>query len=129
MARRAIPKGEAVAEPPAHLDEPARVKWQELAPTLATEAPGVADALACYCQAWARWTAAEAQVNALGAVVKSPAGFAIPNPYLTVAKDAQRQMRQWATVLGLHQARRKADEHQGDGGGDLLKLLGTRGAG
>ena len=41
---------------------------------------GTLDALACYCQAWARWTAAEAKVNELGAVVKSPAGFAVANP-------------------------------------------------
>jgi phage terminase small subunit len=62
---------------PEHLDDQAKRKWGELAPTLDTTQPGVADALACYCQAWSRWTAAEAQVNALGAVVKSPAGFAV----------------------------------------------------
>ena len=36
---------------------------------------GTLDALAAYCQAWSRWTAAEAQVSTLGPVVKSPAGF------------------------------------------------------
>jgi phage terminase small subunit len=57
------------------------------------------DALAAYCQAWSRWTAADAKVNELGAVVKSPAGFAVPNPCLALAAQAQRQMRQWATEV------------------------------
>jgi phage terminase small subunit len=60
---------------------------------------GVLDSLSGYCLAYSRWTAAEAKVNELGAVVKSPAGFAVPNPYLAVAAQAQRQMRQWAAEL------------------------------
>jgi P27 family predicted phage terminase small subunit len=90
---------------PAHLDEQARQKWAEVLPILESRGDvdqGALDALACYCSAWSRWTAAEAEVAKLGTVVKSPAGFPVPNPYLTVAKDAQRQMRQWGDVLQLH---------------------------
>ena len=47
-----------------------------------------------------RWTGRRGKVNELGAVVKSPAGFAVPNPYLAVASGRQRQMRQWATGFG-----------------------------
>jgi P27 family predicted phage terminase small subunit len=86
---------------PDHLDEQARAKWAELAPTLDVTQQGVADALACYSQAWSRWTAAEAQVNELGAVVKSPAGFAVANPYVTIAAAASRQLRQWGDVLKI----------------------------
>ena len=116
--------------PPEHLDAQARQKWGEVFPileTCGTIDPGTLDALACYCQAWSRWTTAEQQVNALGAVVKSPAGFAVANPYIAIAAAAQRQMRQWGDVLGLHkrQSRRKAADHpEASQGNGLLRLLG-----
>ena len=102
------------AKAPEHLDEQARAKWAEVLAILDGRGDvldaGTVDAAACYCSAWSQWTAAQAQVQQLGMVVKSAAGFAIPNPYLAVAKDAQRQMRQWGDVLGLHKrpGRRKA---------------------
>lgn len=92
-------------KPPAHLDEQARAKWAEVLAILDgrgdTLDAGTLDAAAAYCQAWSRWTAAEQQVNALGAVVKSPAGFAVANPFVAIAAAASRQMRQWGDVLGL----------------------------
>ena len=95
---------------PEHLDPAAVAKWHELAPTLDTTQPGVADALAAYCVAYSRWTQAEQQVGLLGLVVKSPAGFAVANPYIAIAAAAQRQMRQWGDVLGLHKRHgRKAE--------------------
>ena len=114
-----------MSEAPAHLDEQARAKWAELAPTLDVTQPGVADALAAYATAWSRWTAAEAKVNELGAVVKSPAGFAVANPYVAIAAAAQRQMRQWATELRLTpKARgRKAEGEQGESA--VAKILRT----
>jgi P27 family predicted phage terminase small subunit len=89
---------------PKHLDKQARAKWAEVLPILNGRGnvdQGTLDALAAYCQAWSRWTAAEAQVNTLGAVVKSAAGFAVANPYVAIAAAAQRQMRQWAAELRL----------------------------
>jgi P27 family predicted phage terminase small subunit len=112
---------------PQHLDDRARTKWGELRPTLDTTQPGTLDALAAYCVAYSRWTAAEEQVNALGAVVKSAAGFAVPNPYVSIAAAASRQLRQWANVLGLHKRpgrKAKQADEAGDQGG-LLRLLGT----
>ncbi len=67
---------------PEHLDEQAVAKWAELAPTLDATQPGTADALAAYCVAYSRWTAAEAKVSELGAVIKSAAGFAVQSPYV-----------------------------------------------
>ncbi|MEI8373697.1 MAG: P27 family phage terminase small subunit [Planctomycetota bacterium] len=90
------------AAPPQHLDEQARAKWAETLPILEARGEpdqGSLDALAGYCLAWSRWTAAEAQVNALGPVVKSPAGFAVANPYVALAAAAGRQMRAWSTEL------------------------------
>ena len=94
-------KAPAVA-PPAHLDDQARRKWAEVWPIVAereTIDQGILDSMAGYCTAYSRWTAAEAKVNELGTVVKSPAGFAVPNPYVAIAAQAQRQMRQWAQEL------------------------------
>ena len=89
---------------------------------------GTLDALACYCQAWSRWTAAEQQVNALGAVVKSAAGFAIPNPYIAIAAaaaaDASMGRRAWPSQ---RPGRRKAKDDEGDQGQGLLRLLGAKG--
>ena len=103
-----------MSEAPEHLDDQARQKWAEILPILEGRGDldaGSLDALAAYCSAWSRWTAAEAQVNTLGAVVKSPAGFAVPNPYVAIAAAASRQMRQWGDVLELHKARsRKAEQ-------------------
>jgi len=101
---------------PAHLDEQARQKWAELLPLLESRGDvdqGTLDALAAYCSAWSRWTAAEQQVSVLGAVVKSPAGFPVANPYAAIAAAASRSMRQWGDVLGLHKhPGRKAAEPQ-----------------
>jgi len=125
----------AAPQAPAHLDDEGRRKWGEVLAILDdrgdTLDAGTLDAAAAYSLAWSRWTAAEQQVNTLGAVVKSPAGFAVPNPYIAIAAAAQRQMRQWGDVLGLHkhQGRQKAkepDADQGDQGEGLLKLLGGR---
>ena len=91
-------------KPPEHLTPAAAEKWAELLPILEARGPLDAptlDALSCYVSAWARLAEAEAQIKALGAVVRSPAGFAVQNPYLNVAAAAQRQLRQWGDVLGL----------------------------
>jgi P27 family predicted phage terminase small subunit len=87
--------------PPQHLDGQAKAKWRELAPTLDVTLPGVADALGAYCVAYSRWTQAEAQVAALGLVVKSPAGFPVENPYLGIVKRAMVEMHRWGKELGI----------------------------
>ena len=95
----------AAPQAPAHLDDEGRRKWGEVLAILDdrgdTLDAGTLDAAAAYSLAWSRWTAAEQQVNTLGAVVKSPAGFAVPNPYIAIAAAAQRQMRQWGSELKL----------------------------
>jgi P27 family predicted phage terminase small subunit len=103
MAQR-IDGGEEVNDAPEHLDAQANAKWDQLVLSLRERGQidaGTLDALSCYCSAWSRWIAAEGQVNALGTVVKSPAGFPVPNPYVAIAAAAQRQMRQWAAELKL----------------------------
>jgi P27 family predicted phage terminase small subunit len=111
---------------PSHLDDQARAKWQEIAPTLDTTQPGVADALIAYAVAYSQWIAAQAKVAELGPVVKSAAGFAVISPFVTVAAQAERRMRQWHAVLHLdkRQGRRKADQGTEADGNSLLRLLG-----
>ncbi|NLF72697.1 MAG: P27 family phage terminase small subunit [Candidatus Anammoximicrobium sp.] len=74
-----------------------------------------------------RWTAAEAKVQELGAVVKSPQGFPAANPYVAIGQQAQRQMRQWAGELKLtpktKKAARKVEPEDGD---PVLRLLKAR---
>ena len=120
--------------PPKTLDASGRRKWAELLPIL--ESRGNVDAailngLTAYCTAWAQWEAATAKVVELGPVVKSPAGFAVVSPYVAVAAQAERRLRQWATELKLTpktrgrtaKASKEPDDEQGQAGG-LLRLLG-----
>lgn len=94
---------------PAHLDEQAKAKWKELAGQVDVGQPGNADGLAAYCVAWSEWKTARVKVDELGSVIRSPAGFPAISPYVTVAAQAERRMRQWATALGIvtRTARRK----------------------
>lgn len=90
-------------KPPEHLDDEARRKWAEVLAILdgrgeALDA-GTLDAIACYASAWSQWVQAAAQVKTLGMVVKSPAGFAQENPFLSVARKAQTELRRWGDVL------------------------------
>ena len=118
-------------EPPAHLDDEAKAKWGEVAGILDgrgdTLDAGTLDGVTAYAVAWSQWLAAQAKVLELGPVIKSAAGFAIVSPYVAVAAQAERRMRQWAAELKLTPktrgaSRRKADD-EGDQGG-LLRLLG-----
>jgi P27 family predicted phage terminase small subunit len=96
-------KATTTADPPAHLDEPARQKWAETLPAIAQREnmdQGALDALGAYCLAYSRWQAAETKVSELGAVVKA-GGVAVVNPYIAVARQAQAEMRKWATELRL----------------------------
>jgi len=114
--------------PPQHLDEQSRAKWSELLPILERRGDvdgGTMDALSCYCSAWSRWTAAEAKVSELGTVVKSPAGFPVANPYVSIAAAAQRQMRQWALELRLtpKSRGRKAESGEESAVSKILRVM------
>ncbi len=119
---------------PAHLDEQARAKWGEVYPILDGRGDidqGTLDALTAYAVAWSQWTAAQVNVTELGPVIKSAAGFAIVSPYVAVAAQAERRMRQWAAELKLtpktRGSRQKHDDDQPDEGQGLLRLLSSAG--
>ena len=115
--------GRQTMNAPEHLDEQARSKWAEVFPILESRGDvdqGALVALTAYASAWSQWLAAEAQVKTLGLVVKSPAGFAIENPYLTVARKAQGELRRWGTELRLT-PKAKGKEAAGAEDPDALK--------
>jgi P27 family predicted phage terminase small subunit len=109
--------------PTKHLDAAATAKWKEILPTLDTE-PGTLDALAAYCAAWSRMIDAEAKVQELGAVVKSPQGFPVQNPYLAILQAERRAVRQWGETLKLTPKTRSTRKPQADEPADpILRLV------
>jgi P27 family predicted phage terminase small subunit len=98
-----------IPDPPEHLDEVAAAEFVRTAAELATV--GLVEqvdraALAAYCQAWSRWVAAEIAVGEMGLVVKSPTGFPIANPYLSIANKALSQIKAFAVEFGFTPAAR-----------------------
>jgi P27 family predicted phage terminase small subunit len=78
-------------------------------------------ALALYCQAWARWVEAEEEVRKLGAIVKSPSGYPIQNPYLAVANRAMRDLRAMLTEFGMTpSSRSRVSVEQAEEGDDFF---------
>jgi P27 family predicted phage terminase small subunit len=98
--------GPAVRLPacPPHLQGEARKEWRRigrklLACGLMTEIDGTA--LALYCQAWARWIEAEANLVRYGTVIKAPSGYPIASPYLSIANTAMAQMARLLVEFGM----------------------------
>ena len=63
-------------------------------------------ALAAYCQAWSRWVEAEDALRQYGVVIKSPSGFPMQSPFLSVANKALEQMRGLLIEFGMTPASR-----------------------
>lgn len=94
----------AIPAPPADLDGEALVEWNRITPQLL--AAGLLTqldlaAVLAYCQVFGRWRDAEQHVKRQGSIVKSPSGYPMMNPHLSVANKALNQLRQLAGELGL----------------------------
>lgn len=94
----------ALPECPKHLGKHARKEWKRVAAEL--HSLGLLTridraALAGYCQAWERWVAASEQLQKFGAVIKTPTGYPIQNPYLAIANTALDQVRKFAVEFGM----------------------------
>ena len=127
---------------PSTLDEPARQKWAKVYKVLDRRGDdlnqGVLDCITAYAAAWARWSAAEAEIATVGPIVRSQTGAAIANPWCAVSATALRQVVRLACELKLTpKAKGKAakapkPEAPAAGGGDPLEqelrlLLLTKG--
>ena len=63
-------------------------RWQVIAPQLAQLGLLTTidvDALAAYCQVWARWRKAEDAIVTFGQVIKTPKGYPVQSPYIGIA--------------------------------------------
>ena len=125
----------AVPRCPATLKGEAKAEWQRMAELLfdlGIIAKLDRTTLAVHCIAWARWVEAETAIAAQGTIVKSPNGYPIQNPYLSVANQAAKQMKELLSEFGLSPAARhrllgaqkKQDEPQSTGFEGVLANVG-----
>jgi P27 family predicted phage terminase small subunit len=89
---------------PKHLDKEARAEWRRITPELLklqilTRVDRAA--LSAYCMAWSRWVDSETNLRKFGAVIKTPKGYPIQNPYLGIANTAIDIMRRFLTEFGM----------------------------
>lgn len=118
-----LPPAEEAA--PEHLIGIAKDKWDELAPALCLR--GVLkktdrDALEAYCEAYATWRNARAEMfddegKPVSLTVETPNGALQQHPIISVIKQAQDSMRAWASELGLTPSSRGRVTGDGDGEG------------
>lgn len=95
--------------PPAWMTGEAVVEWRRLAPVLArlgllTEIDG--DALAQYCQLWARWREAETELAKHGMVIKGSKGAPVLSPFVAIAHRSIAQLRAMLVEFGMTPAAR-----------------------
>ena len=113
----------AVPEFPPHLDAEAQEEWARVTPQLMrlrvlTRLDRAA--LAVYCQAWSRWVDAETKLRQFGAVIKTPRGYPVQNPYLGIANTAMATMLRYLGEFGMTPSSRSrimADEGGASAGG------------
>jgi P27 family predicted phage terminase small subunit len=105
---RAEPRPRPVAPVmPRWLEPEAKAEWRRIVPKLSrvgllTEVDGAC--LAGYCQAWARWLAAEALVTKVGQVIKAGSEKYTTikqNPAVVIALAERTSMLQFGARLGL----------------------------
>ena len=97
------PKADNVKMPPGLSDE-AKKHWklvskQLLSAGLLTNLDVFA--LQMYCEAFARWSHANEQIQKYGPVVKTPNGFPTQSPFLQIANKAFDQMKGMLTEFGM----------------------------
>ncbi len=112
--RVALRKNEAQPTPgrpkcPPHLKEAEKAEWRRMVKLLyplglLTEIDG--DQLALYVTAYCRWREAEHQLAESGTVIKSPSGYPVLNPFLSVSNGAMKQMSECLAKFGCSPADR-----------------------
>ncbi|MCH7872906.1 MAG: phage terminase small subunit P27 family [Planctomycetes bacterium] len=119
---------------PDWLSVAAKAEWRRIAPVLVKA--GIATAadrgvLALYCTWWARAAEAEREIAKTAAVVKSPSGFPIQNPWLSIAAKASTLMLKFAAELGITPSSRTrvSAVSQSEAASRLEKFIGSKGGG
>lgn len=94
---------------PKWLEDDAKKEWRRLAKQM--EQLGILTevdmaAFAGYCQAYARWKAAEEFISKHGAIVKTPSGYWQQVPQVSIAQQYLKQMSKFCEQFGLTPASR-----------------------
>ena len=89
---------------PAHLSPTAKAEWKRLAQSL--NAIGLLTqvdraALAAYCQSYGRWVEAERKLAETPVILKTPAGYVQPSPWLAISSKQLELMAKFMAELGL----------------------------
>jgi len=124
--KRPLPKNEPqvpveAPDPPETLSEEAAEHWGVVVRQLFEAGVMTSldtDALALYCEAYARWVYANSMVRKHGLLVKTPNGFPAQSPYLQVINKSFEQMRSILTEFGMTPSSRTRISGGGGGGGD-----------
>ena len=99
----------AIPECPAELGPVARREWERLAGELAALRMITAldrAALAAYCGAYAMWLEATEAIQKYGTMVKSPSGYPVQSPYVSIANRQAEIMMRIASEFGFTPASR-----------------------
>src|ERR1700710_2404860 len=118
-----------VPDCPAELGPVARKEWDrmiaELGPLrLLTNLDRAA--LAAYCGAYAMWAEATEAIQKFGSMVKSPSGYPVQSPYVSIANRQTEIMMRIASEFGLTPASRSRISMPPDQERDLLSLISKR---
>ena len=89
---------------PAHLSPTAKAEWKRLARIL--HDLGMISqldraALAAYCQAYGRWVEAERKLKETPVLLRTPAGYVQPSPWLAISNKNLELMHKFMCELGL----------------------------
>jgi P27 family predicted phage terminase small subunit len=90
--------------PPTWLTGAAATKWRRLAPELLKHglfSTADRDALAVYCQTFAQWREAEAEIKKHGMVVKGRDGGPVTSPYVGIRDRARVYLLRWWEQFGM----------------------------
>lgn len=107
--KRALNKNEPMPElvmpdAPDHLSDNAKSHWNEVVGQLYDAKIMTAldvDALSMYCEAYARWVEANESIRKFGMVVKSPSGYPMQTPWLSISNAAFKQMKDVMVEFGM----------------------------
>jgi P27 family predicted phage terminase small subunit len=128
------PKPEAaMPDCPVELGPVARREWDRMAAELAslrilTQLDRAA--LAAYCGAYAMWAEATEAIQKFGTMVKSPTGYPVQSPYVSIANRQAEIMMRIASEFGFTPASRSRISVPAGSENDLFSLLdGSRGEG
>jgi P27 family predicted phage terminase small subunit len=80
-------------------------------------------ALAAYCGAYGMWAEATEAIQKYGTMVKSPSGYPVQSPYVSIANRQAEIMMRIASEFGFTPASRSRISTPGHAGPSLLDLM------